>query len=252
VNGKGYAHAPMARLSWRWLWLLMGCALVACATAPPSRGECAGAGDEGETSSFEEACEEESSLLALCDGSQCGLYRCREVMKDLAVGRVVLARGGAVVWSNPQAEALRHRGSAQGLPQDTRPVFIIPWKHKLPLLPSQQQMLEEAAKARANPHEKHHIFPRMFREWFARQGIDIDEYVILLEVEKHRSIHRGPKGGRGMRRGISSSESTPSHDRRRRRSTGMPDSSSTSSSCLARSFHYGNSRHRCLRDIEGP
>ena len=81
------------------------------------------------------------------------------------------------------------------MPQDTRPVFIIPWRHKPPLLPSQQQMLEEAAKERRKPHEKHHIFPRMFRAWFTDRGINIDEYVIPLEVEKHRNIHRGANGG---------------------------------------------------------
>jgi len=185
----------MVRPSGRWLWLWVSCALVACATAQPFGSESAGAGDEGAAVSFQEACEEESSLLALCDGSQCGLYRCREVMESLALGQVVLARGGALVQPSPQAGAQRYWGSAQELPQDTRPVFIIPWRHKPPLLPSQQQMLEEVAKERAKPHEKHHIFPRMFKLWFNRKGIDIDEYVILLEVEKHRSIHRGANGG---------------------------------------------------------
>jgi uncharacterized lipoprotein (TIGR02269 family) len=62
-------------------------------------------------------------------------------------------------------------------------------------LPSQKLMLEEAAKQRRKPHEKHHVFPRAFREWFARSGIDIDEWTMPLEVEKHRSIHRGANGG---------------------------------------------------------
>jgi uncharacterized lipoprotein (TIGR02269 family) len=56
-------------------------------------------------------------------------------------------------------------------------------------------MLEEAAKERRKPHEKHHIFPQAFRKWFTARGINIDEYVIPLEVEKHRSIHRGANGG---------------------------------------------------------
>jgi uncharacterized lipoprotein (TIGR02269 family) len=185
----------MIRRVWRLLWLLMGCALVACATAPILESERTDAGDEGAAASFEEACEDESSLLALCDESQCGLYRCQEVMGGQVLGRVVLARGGAVGVPSPQAGAQRYWGSAQELPQDSRPVFIIPWRHKPPLLPSQQQMLEEAAKERRKPHEKHHIFPRMFKKWFAGRGIDIDEYLIPLEVEKHRSIHRGVDGG---------------------------------------------------------
>lgn len=177
----------------RWLWL--SCALVACATAPISGSEREGIEDEGVTVSFDEACEDESSLLALCDGSQCGLYRCREVMERSAAGQVVLIRGGVAVLPNPQAGAQRNWGSAQELPQDSRPVFIIPWRHKPPLLPSQQQMLEEAAKERRKPHEKHHIFPQMFKRWFTTQGIDIDEYLLPLEVQKHRSIHRGANGG---------------------------------------------------------
>ena len=133
--------------------------------------------------------------MAFCAGEQCGLYRCREVMESLTVGRVVLARFRVGVLPNPQLGPQRHWGSAQEVPEDSQPVFIIPWRHKPPLLPSQQAMLEEWAKERRKPHERHHIFPRAFREWFARWGIDIDEFVIPLEVEKHRSIHRGERGG---------------------------------------------------------
>lgn len=74
-------------------------------------------------------------------------------------------------------------------------MLIIPWDSKPQLLPSQQKLLAAQAEERKKPHEKHHIFPQAFRAWFERQGIDIDEYVILLTVEKHRSIHQGVKGG---------------------------------------------------------
>lgn len=160
-----------------------------------SGSECEGIEDEGVAVSFDEACEDESSLLALCAGSQCGLYPCREVMERSATGEVVLTRGGVAVLPSPQAGPQRNWGSAQELPQDSRPVFIIPWRHKPPLLPSQQQMLDEAAKERRKPHEKHHIFPRMYKEWFTGKGINIEEYLIPLAVEKHRDIHRGANGG---------------------------------------------------------
>jgi uncharacterized lipoprotein (TIGR02269 family) len=185
----------MTRLFWRWLWLLVAVALAACATTHLSGSEEPGCEEAAEVASYEEVCAQEGSLLTLCAGEQCGLYRCRELQERWAVGRVVLAWSGGGVLPNPQLGAQRNWGSAQELPQDPRPVFIIPWKHKPKLLPSQQQMLEEAAKERAKPHEKHHIFPRMFREWFTQKGIDIDEFVILLDVEKHRSIHRGKNGG---------------------------------------------------------
>jgi uncharacterized lipoprotein (TIGR02269 family) len=89
----------------------------------------------------------------------------------------------------------QHGGSAQGLPRDTRPVFIIPWGSRPPLLPSQKKALEEAEAERKKPHEQHHIFPRAFRPWFTDRGIDIDKYVMPLKVEKHRSIHHGANGG---------------------------------------------------------
>lgn len=175
-------------------WLLVAVALAACA-ATPRGSESAGCEESAELVSYEEACSHESSLEVFCAGEQCGLYRCWQVQAQRAEGRVVLARASVGLLPNPQLGAQRNWGSAQELPPDMRPVFIIPWKHKPPLLPSQQQMLEEAAQERAKPHEQHHIFPQMFKLWFNRQGIDIDEYVILLEVQKHRSIHRGANGG---------------------------------------------------------
>ncbi|HVG64316.1 MAG TPA: TIGR02269 family lipoprotein [Hyalangium sp.] len=185
----------MIRFSPCWQWVLAAVALAACATTPASRSEEAGCEVATEAASYNEVCEQESSLVAVCAGEQCGLYRCREVRKSLTVGRVVLARFPVGGLPNPQVRPQRHWGSAQEVPEDALPVFIIPWRHKPPLLPSQQAMLEEWAKERRKPHEKHHIFPQAFRGWFIRRGINIDEFVIPLEVEKHRSIHRGERGG---------------------------------------------------------
>jgi len=185
----------MRRLPGRWIWLLVAELLAACATIPVSEGESPGCEVATEVLSFEEACADERSLVALCGDGQCGLYRCREVMEPLPVGSVVLTRGGGLSLPSVGGGAQRNWGSAQELPQDTRPVFIIPWRHKPPLLPSQKQALEEAEAERRKPHEKHHIFPQAFREWFEGKKINIDSYTIPLEVEKHRSIHRGANGG---------------------------------------------------------
>jgi uncharacterized lipoprotein (TIGR02269 family) len=193
--GLGYARVLMTGPRWRWVWLLLSSALAACATTRSVESESAGCEVAAEAVSFEEACAEESSLLALCDGPQCGLFRCREVVEHLAVGHVVPTRGGALPLPGAQAGAQRYWGSAQELPQDKRPVFIIPWDQKPKLLPSQKKLLEEQAAERNKPHERHHIFPRAFRAWFTAQDIDIDEYVMPLLVEKHRSIHRGADGG---------------------------------------------------------
>jgi uncharacterized lipoprotein (TIGR02269 family) len=176
------------------MWLLVSFALAACATAQPVGSDGSGDADEGPAVSFEEACQDESSLLALCAGQQCGMYRCREVMKHLTVGQVVRTWAEVEPLAGVGEGAQRNWGSAQELPWDSRPVFIIPWSPR-PLLPSQQKELEATAEERNKPHERHHIFPQAFREWFTAQGVNIDEYVILLEVEKHRSIHRGANGG---------------------------------------------------------
>lgn len=116
----------MSRLRWRWIWVWTVGALAACATTQPSEIEVTGSGDEVPAVPFEELCSEEHSLLLLCDASKCGLYRCHEVMEHVVVGRVVPTRGGALPLPSVQG-AQRYWGSAQDLPQDTRPVFIIPW-----------------------------------------------------------------------------------------------------------------------------
>jgi uncharacterized lipoprotein (TIGR02269 family) len=175
--------------------MLAAVALVACATTPSFTSEEPGCEVAAEAVSYDAICAEENSLVGVCAGEQCGLYQCWEVGKSLTVERVVLARFPVGALPNPQVGPRRHWGSAQEVPEDSRPVFIIPWRHKPPLLPSQQAMLEAWTKERRKPHEKHHIFPRAFKDWFVERGIGIDEFVIPLEVEKHRSIHRGERGG---------------------------------------------------------
>ncbi len=125
------------------------------------------------------------------------MYACREVLDHLSTGQVVLTRGGALALPGAGLGVQRYWGSAQELPQDTRPVFIIPWGPPPPLelLPSQKHLLAKAETFRKRPHEQHHIFPQAFREWFTSKRIDIDEFTLLLEVEEHHRIHRGTKGG---------------------------------------------------------
>ncbi len=177
------------------MWLLLSSALAACATMPLAVSE---GGEEAQGAApFEQLCAEEDSLVALCGPQQCGMYRCREVMEELTAGRVVLARTGGVL-PGPGSSVQRYWGSADGLPRTSKPVFIIPWGHKPPLLPSQKKMVEELEAEWRKPHEKHHIFPqeKELKEWFALKGIDIHQYTMLLLVDVHRRIHHPPpKGG---------------------------------------------------------
>jgi uncharacterized lipoprotein (TIGR02269 family) len=180
----------------RWMWLVLSSALTACASVPLAQSE--EGEDTGDSASFEEWCQEEGSLVPLCDEGQCGLYRCREVAEELTAGRVMLARTGGAVLPGPGSSAQRYWGSADGLPKNSNPVFIIPWGPKRPLLPSQQKMVEELEAEWRLPHEKHHIFPQEqeLKEWFAIKGINIHEFTMLLPVDEHRRIHHPPpKGG---------------------------------------------------------
>ncbi len=70
--------------------------------------ESAGCEEAARVVSFEQACAEESSLVALCIDGRCGLYRCQEVMAHLTVGRVVPVRGVGLSLPGAQGGAQRY------------------------------------------------------------------------------------------------------------------------------------------------
>ncbi len=203
----------MNRLKQQW-WLLACGLLAACAATQPIESTTDGCEAASEAASFGQLCAETSTLVVLCDERQCGAYRCHEVVEHLTVGQVVLARyprpplptspgQGSTSTQLPPLPSPglgieRYRGSVQGV-QGTQPVFIIPWgpqpKPEPEFLPSQKQLLAEAEAHREKSYEGHHIYSRAFRRWFTEQGIDIDAYILPLEIEEHRRIHRGPEGG---------------------------------------------------------
>jgi uncharacterized lipoprotein (TIGR02269 family) len=192
----------MAKTSRWWVWLLLCGVLTACATTPSSaREEEAGCETAGQAVSFEEACEEEGSLLAVCDAQQCAEYRCREVAEYFRGGQVVRTQGVIRPPPGPQpgTDARRNWGSAQGLPQRVRPVFTIPWGNTSPplLTPGQVELLVSRNGQWSKPYERHHIYPqeKELKTWFEGKGIDIHQWTLALEVEEHRRSHRGPNGG---------------------------------------------------------
>lgn len=106
------------------LWLLgLWALLAACGSVNGALRE-----DGEEVATWEVACEDARSLVFTCGQDACAFYRCEEVA---APGRIVRTRGVAPVapppLRSPGPGAMRYRGSAQGLPRDARPVFIIPW-----------------------------------------------------------------------------------------------------------------------------
>src|SRR5688572_16903776 len=126
--------------------LLACCLLAACATTRPIESTADGCEVGSEAASFEQLCAEDGTLVVLCDEHQCGAYRCREVAERLKAGQVVLARyprpplptspgqGSTSTQVSPLPSPgpgiERYRGSAQGVPGNAQPVFIIPWSPK--------------------------------------------------------------------------------------------------------------------------
>ncbi len=195
-------------------WWLLACGLLAaCAATRPIESTTDGCEAASEAASFGQLCAEDATLVLLCDERQCGAYRCHEVAEHLTAGRVVLARyprpplptspgQGSTSTQlpplpSPGPGVERYRGSAQPGPGNAQAVFIIPWgpQPQPELLPSQKHLLAEAEAHREKSYEGHHIYSRAFRRWFTEQGIDIDAYILPLEVSEHRRIHRGPDGG---------------------------------------------------------
>ncbi|WP_233261853.1 TIGR02269 family lipoprotein [Vitiosangium sp. GDMCC 1.1324] len=144
-------------------------------------------------------------LTLLCSESQsaCALFRCEDVSPGAGgAGKVILARGGGGVMLAPpptssSASASRYWGSAQGLPEDRLPVFVIPWHNhdRKPLLPPGVQLAIQEHVAGPGRLVKHHIFPQEFKEWFKIKGINIHEETMLLEAHVHDRIHLGARGG---------------------------------------------------------
>jgi uncharacterized lipoprotein (TIGR02269 family) len=188
-----------------WLWLLLSGVLVGCAAGPHAvRAEEEGC--EQQAASFEEVCYQQDSLLAVCEGGQCALYRCWEVAEYFQAGQVVRTRGVSrppLPRPPPSPQTRTEVGAPwsgpQGLPQPPQPVLLIPWNGGAsPLLPpGKVKVLESQEQPRGKPHEKHHIYPQAkdLKEWFEEKGINIHEWTLALEVEDHRRIHRGANGG---------------------------------------------------------
>lgn len=173
-------------------WVLGLLVVVGCSSVQEQRPTPAEAWREAGTSAECRSGATDRCLAPVCTDEACALYQCQ----DLAPGRVVRTRGAtlAPVLVAPGSGAQRNWGSAQGLPGDAEPVLVIRW-HRREQLPSEvrrQKALEEWAW---RPKERHHIFPQAFEKRFTRRGIDVHQWVIAIDADVHRRIHRGEAGG---------------------------------------------------------
>lgn len=177
-------------------WLALVGLFCACAASTPvlepgkassPATEWAEVGDGSECEDAEDA-SEAHCLAPSCTGGLCALYRC----EDLKPGRVVRTRGA--LPRAPPPDSRRYWGNAQGLPGDGEPVLVIQW-YRPEELPSQQEARRILEAWRLRPKERHHIFPRAFASYFKSKGINIHEWVLMLDVAEHKRIHHGPNGG---------------------------------------------------------
>lgn len=173
----------------RLLLLLCG-VLLACASGTPAQP-----GWAQSQAYASEAPQRDPCVTLLCGKNACGLYRC----EDVRPGRIVRAQAVAPMpVPEPMEEPFptpatpqRYWGSAQGLPGDAEPIFIIPWNQASP----EPQAVEEGGEKDTRTYVKHHVIPRMFEKWFKRKRIDIHEWTLIVERSIHQRIHAGAKGG---------------------------------------------------------
>ncbi|WP_063934721.1 TIGR02269 family lipoprotein [Archangium violaceum] len=176
------------------LWgLLLGVLLAGCAASEPVLRE-----QEVEREAAD------TCLTVLCDEEVCGFFRCEDVAvsegAEVAPGGVVKVldmQGLGMYPPGYSGSPMRYWGRPLPLQREQGAVFIIPWRnhHLRKLLPSQKQLIEEANRKLNRPHEKHHIFPQEFKDWFKSKGINIHQWTMWIETEQHQRIHRGPGGG---------------------------------------------------------
>jgi uncharacterized lipoprotein (TIGR02269 family) len=163
---------------------LLSVSLAACASTDASRLEA----PEPEEVSWEEGCQDTTTLELLCFGDTCAFFRCRDLTDaaEESSGEVEPTR-----WPGLRPPGGFRRGWRQPR-RGTDPVFVIRWNnHPAPNLPSRRALSREFLV-------KHHIFsqePRL-AEWFRRQGIDIHQYTLLISRGVHLRVHSGgPRGG---------------------------------------------------------
>ncbi|RYZ16285.1 MAG: DUF2380 domain-containing protein [Myxococcaceae bacterium] len=94
----------------------------------------------------------------------------------------------------PGSGPRRHWGSAQQLPRDARPVMVFRF-HPREKLPSQVRRDQAMAEWAKRPKERHHIFPQAYERHFLTKDIHIHQYVLAVDVDVHKRIHRGKNGG---------------------------------------------------------
>jgi uncharacterized lipoprotein (TIGR02269 family) len=186
-------------LTWKRGLALLGLLLTACATSTPTVRK--DEAPETVSSSWEEAREDPSCVVPLCDEERCAVWRCRDVV-EAETHPVLLAQATVVepLPSLPQVHnASRWWGVPLAAPTRADPVFEIPWHNwrERERLKLKEYRFHCIIRPR-EPFQKHHIFPRqrVLALWFESRHIDIHAFTIRIPESFHTWLHSGgPEGG---------------------------------------------------------
>jgi len=162
----------------------VGVLLAACASVDASLRE-----EPPQEVSWEEGCQDNTTLELVCSEDTCELFRCKDMMeaREANPGEIELAR-----WPGLRPPGGWRRGGR--VPRfGAEPVFRIRWhNHPAPAQPRQHLL-------RPDRLVKHHIFPQApdLAAWFQLQGINIHQYTLLIPRGVHLQLHGGgQRGGR--------------------------------------------------------
>jgi uncharacterized lipoprotein (TIGR02269 family) len=168
----------------RLSFLLLNVLLAACASTNTSHWET----PEPEVVSWEEGCQDATTLELFCSENTCAFFRCQDLVDatEEVPSLVEPAR-----WPGLRPPGGFRRGWR--LPRrGADPVFVIRWNnHPAPSLSARRTLPSSQLI-------KHHIFPQApdLAVWFQMQGINIHQYTLLVSRGVHLRIHSGgPRGG---------------------------------------------------------
>jgi len=163
---------------------LLSVSLAACATTDASQWEAR----EPEVVSWEEGCQDTTTLELLCSEDTCAFFRCQDLIDvtEEPSGQVEPAR-----WPGLRPPGGFRRGWR--FPRrGAEPIFEIRWNnHPAPSLRPRRTLSLDLLV-------KHHIFSQApdLAAWFHQQGINIHQYTLLISRGVHLRIHGGgPRGG---------------------------------------------------------
>jgi uncharacterized lipoprotein (TIGR02269 family) len=173
----------------RWLALL-GLLLSACASSATAVSE--DVEDVDPVASWEEAREDPSCVVPLCEEGRCALWRCQDVV-EVEERPVLLAFAHGTLA--PPPNPTRWWGRPLAVPGGREAVFEIPWHNWNIRGQYAPRVLKPPCVRSWEPLEKHHIFPQEFAAWFKRNHIDIHAFTIRLPRSFHRWLHSGSSPG---------------------------------------------------------